>query len=139
MNPNLIFLPALAQIVLTLAIYVRLGMVKARALQRGDVDLERRALYEDAWPDYVRQVSNNLRNQFETPVLFFVLVLILWASRSAGALAVGLASGFFLARVAHAYVHLGSNVVAVRRKIFTVSCLLLLAMVIVAAAAILRT
>ena len=138
MNRDLIFLPALAQILLTLAVYVYLGIVKAKALRLGQVDLQRRALHEDAWPDYVRQVSNNIRNQFETPVLFFALVFILWGLQAVNAISLALASGFSLARLAHAYVHLGSNFVPLRRKIFTVSCLLLLGMILVAAASLWR-
>ena len=136
MNRNLIFLPALAQILLTLAVYVYLGIAKAKALKLGQVDLERRALHEDAWPDYVRQVSNNIRNQFETPVLFYALVFILWGLQAVNAISLALAGGFFLARLAHAYVHLGSNFVPLRRKIFTVSCLLLVGMIGLAATAI---
>src|SRR5207342_76792 len=122
MNRNLIFLPALAQIVLTLVVYVYLGIAKGKALKLDLVDLERRALHEDAWPDFVRQVSNNIRNQFETPVLFYALVFILWGLQAVNAISLALAGGFFLARLAHAYVHLGSNFVPLRRKIFTMSC-----------------
>ena len=132
MNRNLIFIPLLAQVVLTLAVYVYLGIAKGRALKLGQVDLERRALHEDAWPDSVRQVSNNIRNQFETPVLFYVLTFVLWGLQAVNAISLTLAAGYFLARLGHAYVHLGSNYVPWRRKIFTVSCLLLLGMIIVA-------
>ena len=138
MNRDLIFVPALAQILLTLAVYLYLGIVKAKALKLGQVDLERRALHEDAWPDYVRQVSNNIRNQFETPVLFYVLVFILWGLQAVNAICLAMASGYFLARLAHAYVHLGSNFVPLRRKIFTISCLLLVGMILAAATAIWR-
>lgn len=129
MNANQIFLPVLAQILLTLAVYVYLGVAKAKALKLGQVDLERRALHGDAWPDYVQQVSNNIRNQFETPVLFYVLVFVLWGLQAVDAWALGAAWGFALCRLAHAYVHLGSNFVPMRRRIFTVSCLLLVAMI----------
>lgn len=136
MNRDLIFLPALAQILLTLAVYVYLGIAKGRALQLGQVDLERRALHEDAWPDSVRQVSNNIRNQFETPVLFYALVVMLWGLQAVNAITLALAAAYFLARLAHAYVHLGSNYVPLRRKIFTASCLILVAMTATALVAI---
>src|SRR4249919_2313128 len=138
MARNLLFLPVLAQIVLTLAVYVYLGVAKGKALKLGQVDLARRALHEDAWPDYVRLVSNNIRNQFETPVLFFVLVFILWGLQAVNAISLTLAGGYFLARLAHAYVHLGSNFVPLRRKIFTISCLLLVGMILTAAVALWR-
>jgi hypothetical protein len=132
MNRNLIFLPVLAQVLLTLGVYVYLGVAKAKALKLGQVDLQRRALHEDAWPDSVRQVSNNIRNQFETPVLFYALVFVLWGLQAVNAFSLTLAGGYFLARLAHAYVHLGSNYVPWRRRIFTISCLLLVGMILLA-------
>lgn len=136
MDRNLILLPVLAQVVLTLAVYIYLGIVKGKALKTGQVDLDRRALHEDAWPDFVRQVSNNIRNQFETPVLFYALVFVLWGLQAVDALSLGLAWGYVLCRVAHAYVHLGSNFVPLRRRIFTISYLILLAMIVLAGKAI---
>jgi hypothetical protein len=133
MNPALIFLPVLVQMLLTLVLYVVLQRVKTRAARAGEVDERRRALHEDAWPDYVRQVNNNIRNQFELPVLFYALCLVLWALQAAGTLAQVLAWGFVLSRIAHAWVHTGSNVVPLRRRIFTVGVLLLAVMLGLAA------
>ena len=31
------------------------------------------ALSNEAWPDDLKKVANNMHNQFETPVLFYVL------------------------------------------------------------------
>ncbi len=42
------------------------------------MDLTLTALDNDAWPDEVRKVSNNIRKQFQVPVLFYVLVLALY-------------------------------------------------------------
>ena len=48
---NLIFVPVLVQVLLTLLIYVRLIKVKIREMKAGNVNMERRGLHEDAWPD----------------------------------------------------------------------------------------
>ena len=48
----------------------------------GAIDPDLTALDNDAWPDDVRQVANNIRNNFQVPVLFFVLVLALYAKGS---------------------------------------------------------
>ena len=118
MNRNFIFLPVLLQVLITLYAYVLLGGAKSRATKAGLVNEARRALHEDAWPDKVIQINNNIRNQFELPVLFYVLVIVLWAIDAAGALSVVVAWLFALSRVAHLYVHTGSNYVPLRRKIF---------------------
>ncbi len=128
MNAKLIFYPVLLQILLTLLVYAYLAVVKSRAVRLQQVDLARRALDGDAWPDSVRQVSNNLRNQFEAPVLYYALALMLWALDGVDAYSLGLAWAFALSRVAHAAVH--SNYVPRRRAIFTFGCLVLLLMLI---------
>ncbi len=130
MDARLIFYPVLVQIGLTLGVYIYLAIAKSRALKLGQVDLNRRALDNSAWPDAVRQVSNNLRNQFEAPVLFYALALMLWALSAVGPYSLALAWGFSLSRLLHANVHLGSNRVPRRRAIFSVGCVLLLLMLI---------
>ena len=121
MNPNLIFIPLLLQVLLTLFVFVRLGQVKELAVKRGDVDQTRRALHDDAWPDYVLKVNNNIRNQFETPVLFYVLVISLWLLEAASLAAQIVALVYALIRLAHASVHLGSNIVKIRKRFFQAS------------------
>lgn len=116
---KLIFAPLVLQVALTLFMYVRLSVVKRRAAADGKVDEKRRALFDDAWPDEVIQVNNNIANQFEAPVLFYALVLALFGLEAVDVYAHVLAWAFALSRVAHAYVHVGANVVPIRRKLFT--------------------
>ena len=130
-----IFLPVLAQIAMTMGLYIYLGVAKARALKIGKVDLERRALHADAWPDDVQQINNSIRNQFELPVLFIALVLVLFVIDAAGPLAHVLAWAFVLGRVLHAYVHTGSNHVPHRRALFSFGCIVVLLMLVLAAIA----
>ena len=75
MTRDWIFVPVIVQVLLTLLIYVRLIKVKIREMKAGNVNMARRGLHEDAWPDSVLQINNNIRNQFELPVLFYVLAL----------------------------------------------------------------
>ena len=125
MEPQLIFWPVLAQIALTIFMFIRIAVVKARSLKAEDVDLSRRALHPDAWPDYVLQVTNNVRNQFEMPVLFYVLALGLWALDEVNVATLALAWLYVASRVAHAYIHTGSNIVKYRLKMFQLSTLAL--------------
>ena len=125
MSAEMIFLPVLVQIILTLIVYIVLGQSKEKALERGDVDLSRRALHEDAWPESVQKINNNIRNQFETPLLFYVLTILLWALNGAGLLAQAVAWAYAISRVAHAVVHIGSNTVPVRKRLFQASIVLL--------------
>ena len=128
MSSRMILLPLVAQVLLTVAVYLRLNVAKRAAVRRGEVDEARRALDEDAWPDSVRKINNNIRNQFEVPVLFYVLVLTLVALNAAGTAAIVCAWLFVLSRIAHAYVHTGSNYVPLRRKVFMTGCAMIVAL-----------
>ena len=125
MESKLIFYPVVAQVVLTFVMYIRLTVEKHRALESGDVDLERRSLHGDAWPDSVLKVSNNLQNQFESPVLFYALCFMLWALNGISLSVLVVAWSFVAMRVLHMLVHAGSNVVNIRKKVFMVSTVLL--------------
>jgi hypothetical protein len=138
MNSRLILLAVLVQIFLTMAVYIRLNFAKASAIRRGEVDLARRALHDDAWPESVVKINNNIRNQFEVPVLFYVLVFVLLTLDAVSPLAVALAWLFVASRIAHAWVHVGRNYVPVRRRVFMFGCLMVIAMALLAAFEILR-
>jgi hypothetical protein len=133
MSQQLIFIPVLIQITLTLGLYILLAIAKSRALKLGNVNEDRRGLHDDAWPDSVLKINNCIRNQFETPVLFYVLVLLFAATGSVTPIVHTLAWLFVLSRLIHAYIHTGSNYVPLRRKVFTFGCLLLIILSIFAA------
>lgn len=132
MDQKLIFLPVLAQVFLTMLVYIGITKAKIRAVSQGRVDESRRALYQDAWPEDVVKYTNNLRNQFESPVLFYVLCFVLWAIHAVDLACLTIAWAFVGSRIIHAYVHTGSNYVPVRKKVFMIGCVLLLVLAIYA-------
>ncbi|OWL86564.1 MAPEG family protein [Halopseudomonas aestusnigri] len=134
MTEKLIFLPVLMHMALVFWLYIALTRAKARAQAAGQLDEARRALHDDAWPEPVQQINNCIRNQFELPVLFYALVMVLWSLGAAGLLAQGLAWLFVFSRLVHAWVHTGSNYVPARRRAFTIGVLALMAMMLLALA-----
>jgi hypothetical protein len=130
MNVNHIFWPVLAQIFLTLIMYIVLGVRKAKAVEAREFNRQLAALNNKVWPKDVVKVSNNIANQFEIPVLFYVLCVVLYSINAAGMIAILLAWLFVLSRFAHAYVHIGSNYVQMRLRLFLVGCFVLIAMLI---------
>ncbi len=130
MNSSHIFWPVLAQILLTLIMFVLLGIRKAKAVRADKVDRQQAALDNRIWPEDVVKVSNNIANQFESPVLFYVLCLVMHGINAAGTVAIVLAWLFVLSRYAHACVHVGSNYVPMRLRLFLLGCVVLLAMLI---------
>lgn len=130
MNSSYIFFPVLAQVLLTLAMFIILGARKAKAVKAGQVNRQQAKLDNRAWPEDVVKVSNNIANQFEVPVLFYVLCLVIYSISAASMVAIVLAGLFALSRYAHAYVHIGVNYVPLRLRMFLVGCLVLIAMLI---------
>ncbi len=133
MNSSHIFWPVLAQIFLTLTMFILLGVRKTMAVKAGEVNRQQAALNNRVWPEDVVKVSNNIANQFEVPVLFYVLCLLLYSINAAGMVAIVLAWMFTMSRFAHAYVHIGSNFVPMRLRLFLVGCLVVIAMLILVA------
>ncbi len=126
---DLIFLPVFVQVFLVQLLYIYLAVAKARAA--GEVDESRRALHADAWPDKVQQINNNIRNQFEVPVLFYVLCVLIYLLNAVTSTVLVLAWLFVLSRIAHSFVHITSNYVPLRRQIFLVGCLMVIALSVV--------
>lgn len=133
MNAALIFWPVLAQIALTLSIYVILARRKAGAIKARTVNMKEAALDNRAWPESVLKVSNNLANQFEAPVLFYALCLTLYATDGVGLAALLLAWLYVGLRVVHSFIHIGSNYVPRRLQVFVLSVGVLLALLVVSA------
>jgi hypothetical protein len=110
--------------------FILLGVRKAKALKAGEVNRSETALNNRVWPEYVVKISNNIANQFETPVLFYALCLVLYSINAAGMVALVLAWLFVLSRFAHAYVHIGSNYVPMRLRLFLFGCFVLIALLV---------
>lgn len=132
MNSSLILWPVLAQVLLTLVVIAVLGARRLNAVKTRQVNVKKAVLDNRAWPDSVLQASNNLANQFEVPVLFYVLSLILYSAEGVGLTVLVLAWVFVLSRYIHAFIHLGSNYVPARFGAFIFGCFMLLGLTCIA-------
>jgi hypothetical protein len=83
--------------------------------QRGNPDL---AMGRVSWPDDAVKRSNNQRNQFELPVLFYAVVGFALILKGADTLMIVLAWLFVLTRIVHAAIHIGPNKVRWRSPAF---------------------
>lgn len=132
MSSSHIFWPVLAQVFLTLIMFVVLGVRKAKAVKAGKVNRQQAALDNRVWSEEVVKVSNNIANQFEAPVLFYALCFVIYSINAADTVAIVLAWLFVLSRFGHAYVHVGSNYVPMRLRLFLIGAVVLLAMFLLA-------
>lgn len=129
MASQLIFVPVLTHILMVVMLYLLLLIKKKKALKSHKIDLKATALNCKAWPDDVFKVSNNLDNQFEAPVMFYAVCVILFCLKAVSPPAVILAWTFALSRFVHAYVHTTSNYVPVRMKVFSLGIVSLVGLV----------
>ncbi|MGE0212847.1 MAG: MAPEG family protein [Parvibaculaceae bacterium] len=122
-----ILLPVFVHVALVFGVLLVTGFARQRAVSSGRTEWQKNAL-GDHWPDETRASANNFRNQFEVPVLFYVLVAFLLITTKADLVQVVLAWIFVLSRILHTVIHLGSNVVLRRGMVFFVGVLVLLVM-----------
>jgi hypothetical protein len=130
MNNHLILWPLLVQVLLTLAIFIVLAKRKKQSITDGTADREKAALDNKAWPVDVVKASNNIENQFQTPVLFYALCLAFVVNQGVTAITLSLAWVYAVSRIAHAVVHVGSNNVPKRLRYFMIGVVSLIAMAV---------
>jgi hypothetical protein len=128
MSIHAILMPMFVQVGLTFVLLFWMAALRLRAIRQGEVDPEKVRLREPVWPGRVLQISNAYHNQLELPVLFYVVVLLAFASNTLDVVLLVLSWLFVLSRIAHAYVHVTSNRLDRRTGIFGVGVLALLLM-----------
>lgn len=127
MSVAMILLPLFVEVGLTFLLLFRLGALRVGAVNRGETG-DDIAVDGSAYPLPCRKSANAFANQFELPVLFYVLTLLALATRKADFVFVVLAWVFVLSRIAHAYVHTTSNTLRTRFGVFAVGAVVLLVM-----------
>ena len=121
-----ILYPAFAMMALTMFCMVRLGLLRWVAVSRGEVDPKFFRLfrgYEE--PKKLAAYSRHVVNLFEAPLLFYVIILTAFVTGQSNNWLTRLAWTYVALRFFHSYVHLTSNVVLIRFRIFVVSMLTL--------------
>lgn len=120
--------PAFALFGLTAFVVFRLGTLRWRAVGRRQVDPRFYKAYRgDGEPEEVAVVSRHLINLYEAPTLFYVATAIAFAAGLTGSLLVVIGWTYFGLRLVHSIIHLGSNDVLWRFRVFALSWLVLLA------------
>jgi hypothetical protein len=130
MSYPMILAPLFVQVLLTLAIAFMLGGSRFTAVKRGELNGPV-SLREANWPPYVRKIEYNYQNQFELPVLFYVLTILSMMTRHADLFFVLMAWVFVTLRVLHAIVHVTNNNVRVRGPLFISGAIVLTIMWVV--------
>jgi hypothetical protein len=123
MDQTEIFRPFCATVVLTLVVWVymygrRLAFIFSSSLdpkQMSPLELARLS------PPQVSNPSDNLKNLFELPTVFYVVVLYIYVTNQVDTAYLWAAWGFFLFRALHSAVHCTFNFIPLRFALYVIS------------------
>ena len=127
MNSMSIFAPFFAMIALTIAVWIYMYARRIPFIIRSKLAPEQLSPMELARlsPPAVANPSDNLKNLFELPTIFYALVLCLYVTKHVDATFVWAAWLFVGCRVLHSAVHCTFNLVPLRFWLYVGGSLLL--------------
>jgi hypothetical protein len=124
-NQTTIFWPVLAHVLLIYIVYCVLGRRRYGAVKSGEAKVGQYKV-RSTEPASSATVAANLVNQFELPVLFYVLCLTLHVTNGVNYLTLALMWIFVASRYFHAWVHLTGNNLLLRSRSFFFGAVIIL-------------
>jgi hypothetical protein len=131
-----IFGPFFAMMFLTMAVWIYMYMRRIAFITGNKINSQDLAVPGELArlsPASVSNPSDNLKNLFEVPILFYALALYLFVTNHVDALYLDAAWVFVALRVAHSAIHCTLNIVMVRFYIYAIASLALWFMILRAA------
>ena len=123
-----VLLPLFVEVLLTFALMFGMAYLRTGTLMRGETRYEDIALREPNWPKRSQQFAYAFGNQFELPVLFYVLTILSIMTRHADFIFVVLAWIFVIFRWTQAGVHVTGNDVRLRGATYAIGAIVLVIM-----------
>ncbi|HZF28926.1 MAG TPA: MAPEG family protein [Gammaproteobacteria bacterium] len=132
MNQTAIFAPFVGTMLLTLAVWIYMYARRIPFIVRGKLTPQQLTPAELARlsPPRVASPSDNLKNLFELPTIFYAVALYLYATSQVDTSYVVAAWIFFVFRVLHSAVHCTFNFVPLRFWLYATSAVALWVMVL---------
>ena len=120
--------PTLAMIFWIFVVGVILGFRRKAAFTSGAVRPGDVAISTERYPVPARLAGANFTNQFETPVIFFALIMIAMETGATGYVMAVLAWLYVATRVLHTLIHVGPNPLPLRGAVYGVGIIALFCM-----------
>ena len=115
MNPTLIYLPALAMVLVTLVVWLRMYVTRIGEMKRERIHPQAVATSAQMAARLAdTRAADNFRNLFELPVLFYMALATAALSGQVGVATLALAWAFVALRVVHSAIHCTYNKVVHR-------------------------
>jgi hypothetical protein len=128
MSYQAILAPVFAMVLLTFALLIKTAVARRADIAGRRVQIRDIALGQLAWTPQTQQYGNSYNNQFQLPVLFYVVMTLALITKQADMLFVVLAWVFVALRVVHAVIHVTNNRVMRRGLVFGLGALVLMVM-----------
>src|SRR6202035_3825899 len=109
MSVQMVLLPVFVQVGLTFVLLLWMAGARRQTLVKGETKIRDIALGQPNWPARATQIGNCYRNQFELPLLFYILIALALPLRHADLFMVLMSWVFVVARCVHAGIFVTSN------------------------------
>jgi hypothetical protein len=124
----MVLLPVFVLVGLTFALLFWMAGARGRSLTAGEAKFKDIALGQPNWPVRATQIGNCFSNQFELPLLFYILIALALPLRHADLVIVLLSWVFVITRFAHAGIFVTSNNVEQRSLAWSAGAIVLFVM-----------
>jgi hypothetical protein len=128
MSLQMVLLPVFVLVGLTFFLMLWMVTARTRAVKARETSLKDIAAGQPKYPARVAQIGNCFSNQFEVPLLFYILIALALPLRHADLFIVLMSWVFVATRFVHAGVFVSSNQLGPRSTIWLAGVLVLLAM-----------
>ena len=128
MSVQMVLLPVFVLVGLAFFLLLWMATARGRAVKGRETSLKDIALGQPNWPTKVAQIGDCFSNQFEIPVLFYILIAIALPLHKADLFIVLMSWVFVVTRFVHAGIFVTTHSVQRRGQIWFAGVLVLLAM-----------
>ena len=128
MSVQMVLLPVFVLVGLAFALLLWMAGSRREALVGGETKIRDIALGQPNWPNRATQIGNCYKNQFELPLLFYILIALAMPLRHADLFIVLMSWVFVVARCVHAGIFVTSNDLGQRSTAWLAGVLVLLVM-----------
>ena len=126
MDRVLIVYPAFAVVVLTIISMIKMRLVLDKYLKSKTVKFGYLKVYNQPVPEELDQARQHYKNYFELPVLFYLLLVFIYATDNVNQYDIILAWFFVFFKAIHSYIRMRNNYVPHRAKAFILGLIILI-------------
>ena len=128
MSVQMVLLPVFVLVGLAFFLLLWMATARTQAVKARETSLKDVALRQPNWPEKATKIGNCFSNQFEIPVLFYILIALALPLHKADLFIVLMSWVFVVTRFVHAGIFTTSNDVRQRGLVWFAGVLVVLAM-----------